>query len=163
MSDANYGLANFSADTLQGQTQSLAAYAGKVLLIVNTASQCGFTPQYAGLEALYQKYKDRGLIILGFPCNQFGAQEPGSASDIGAFCQKNYGVSFPMFAKIEVNGDNAHPLYQHLKKSAPGVLGSEAIKWNFTKFLVDRNGQVVKRYASATAPEALAADIEQLL
>ena len=163
MSDANYGLANFSADTLQGQTQPLATYAGKVLLIVNTASQCGFTPQYAGLEALYQKYKDRGLIILGFPCNQFGAQEPGSASDIGAFCQKNYGVSFPMFAKIEVNGDNAHPLYQHLKKSAPGVLGSEAIKWNFTKFLVDRNGQVVKRYASATAPEALAADIEQLL
>ena len=163
MSDANYGLANFSAYTLQGQTQPLATYAGKVLLIVNTASQCGFTPQYAGLEALYQKYKDRGLIILGFPCNQFGAQEPGSASDIGAFCQKNYGVSFPMFAKIEVNGDNAHPLYQHLKKSAPGVLGSEAIKWNFTKFLVDRNGQVVKRYASATAPEALAADIEQLL
>ena len=163
MSDANYGLANFSADTLQGQTQSLATYAGKVLLIVNTASKCGFTPQYAGLEALYQKYKDRGLIILGFPCNQFGAQEPGSASDIGAFCQKNYGVSFPMFAKIEVNGDNAHPLYQHLKKSAPGVLGSEAIKWNFTKFLVDRNGQTVKRYASATAPEALATDIEQLL
>ena len=163
MSDANYGLANFSADTLQGQTQSLAAYAGKVLLIVNTASQCGFTPQYAGLEALYQKYKDRGLIILGFPCNQFGAQEPGSADEIGAFCQKSYGVSFPMFAKIEVNGDNAHPLYQHLKKSAPGVLGSEAIKWNFTKFLVDRNGQTVKRYASATAPEALATDIEQLL
>ncbi len=163
MSDTNYGLASFSADTLQGQTQSLAEYAGKVLLIVNTASQCGFTPQYAGLEALYQKYKDRGLVILGFPCNQFGAQEPGSATEIGAFCQKNYGVSFPMFAKIEVNGENAHPLYQHLKKSAPGVLGSEAIKWNFTKFLVDRNGQVVKRYASATTPEALAADIESLL
>ena len=163
MSDANYGLADFSADTLQGQPQSLSQYAGKVLLIVNTASQCGFTPQYAGLEALYQKYQDCGLIILGFPCNQFGAQEPGSADEIGAFCQKSYGVSFPMFAKIEVNGDNAHPPYQHLKKSAPGVLGSEAIKWNFTKFLVDRNGQTVKRYASATAPEALATDIEQLL
>ena len=163
MSDANYGLANFSADTLQGQTQPLATYAGKVLLIVNTASQCGFTPQYAGLEALYQKYKDRGLIILGFPCNQFGAQEPGSADEIGAFCQKNYGVSFPMFAKIEVNGDNAHPLYQHLKKSAPGVLGSEAIKWNFTKFLIDRNGQVVRRYAPTDTPEKIAEDIEKLL
>ena len=163
MSDANYGLANFSADTLQGQRQSLAQYAGKVLLIVNTASHCGFTPQYAGLEALYQKYQDRGLIILGFPCNQFGAQEPGLAIDIDAFCQKNYGVSFPMFAKIEVNGDNTHPLYQHLKKSAPGLLDSESIKWNFTKFLVNRDGEVTKRYAPATAPEALAEDIEALL
>ena len=162
MSNTNYALANYSADTLQGRPQSLAQYAGKVLLIVNTASQCGFTPQYAGLEALYQKYKDRGLIILGFPCNQFGAQEPGSADEIGAFCQKNYGVSFPMFAKIEVNGDNAHPLYQHLKKSAPGVLGSEAIKWNFTKFLVDKTGKVVKRYAPTDTPQSIEKDIEAL-
>ena len=163
MSDANYALAGFSADTLQGQTQSLAEYAGKVLLIVNTASHCGFTPQYAGLEALYQKHQDRGLVVLGFPCNQFGAQEPGSESEIGAFCQKNYGVTFPMFAKIDVNGEHAHPLYQHLKKAAPGALGSEAIKWNFTKFLVSRDGQTVKRYASTTAPEALSEDIEKLL
>ena len=121
MSDTSYPLAVFSAQTLQGLNQSLAEYAGKVLLIVNTASHCGFTPQYEGLETLYQKYKDRGLLVLGFPCNQFGAQEPGRESEISSFCQKNYGVSFPMFAKIEVNGDNTHPLYQHLKKSAPGT------------------------------------------
>ncbi len=153
----------FSAELLGGGTQPLADYAGKVLLIVNTASQCGFTPQYAGLEALYERYRERGLVVLGFPCNQFGAQEPGDASDIAIFCQKNYGVSFPMFARIEVNGDNAHPLYQYLKKAAPGLLGSEAIKWNFTKFLVDRAGHPVSRHAPTTSPAALAAEIEALL
>jgi glutathione peroxidase len=153
----------FSAELLGGGTQSLADYAGKVLLIVNTASQCGFTPQYAGLEALYKRFRERGLVVLGFPCNQFGAQEPGDAGEIASFCQKNYGVSFPMFARIEVNGDNAHPLYQYLKRTAPGLLGSEAIKWNFTKFLVDRAGDVVQRYAPATAPDSIADDIEKLL
>ncbi len=153
----------FSAELLGGGTQPMADYAGKVLLIVNTASQCGFTPQYAGLEALYERYRERGLVVLGFPCNQFGAQEPGDAGEIASFCQKNYGVSFPMFARIEVNGDNAHPLYQYLKKAAPGLLGSEAIKWNFTKFLVDRAGDVVQRYAPATAPDSIADDIEKLL
>jgi len=141
----------------------MADYTGKVLLIVNTASHCGFTPQYAGLEALYQRYRERGLVVLGFPCNQFGSQEPGDAEEIAGFCQKNYGVSFPMFAKIEVNGDDAHPLYQYLKKAAPGLLGSEAIKWNFTKFLVNRQGEVNERYAPATAPESIANDIEKLL
>ena len=152
-----------SAERLQGSTESLADYAGKVLLIVNTASKCGFTPQFEGLEQLYQRFSDRGLVVLGFPCNQFGAQEPGSAEEIGSFCQKNYGVSFPMFARVEVNGQNAHPLYQHLKHTAPGLLGSEAIKWNFTKFLVDRNGKVVERFAPTTTPEAIAGDIEALL
>ncbi len=152
-----------SVDRLQGGTQTLADYAGKVLLIVNTASECGFTPQYAGLEALHQRYGEQGLVVLGFPCNQFGAQEPGSAEEIGAFCEKNYGVSFPMFAKIEVNGEHAHPLYRYLKEHARGVLGSEAIKWNFTKFLVDRDGEVVDRYAPTTTPEAIAGDIEKLL
>lgn len=152
-----------SVDRLQGGTQTLADYAGKVLLIVNTASECGFTPQYAGLEALHQRYGEQGLAVLGFPCNQFGAQEPGSAEEIGAFCEKNYGVSFPMFAKIEVNGEHAHPLYRYLKEHARGVLGSEAIKWNFTKFLVDRDGEVVDRYAPTTTPEAIAGDIEKLL
>ncbi|HRD89391.1 MAG: glutathione peroxidase [Candidatus Accumulibacter sp.] len=153
----------FSAELLGGGMQSLADYAGKVLLIVNTASHCGFTPQYAGLEALYERYRERGLVVLGFPCNQFGAQEPGDSGEIASFCQKNYGVSFPMFARIEVNGDHAHPLYQYLKQAAPGLLGSEAIKWNFTKFLVDRAGEVVQRYAPATAPDSLARDIEELL
>ena len=153
----------FSAELLGGGMQSLADYAGKVLLIVNTASHCGFTPQYAGLEALYERYRERGLVVLGFPCNQFGAQEPGDSGEIASFCQKNYGVSFPMFARIEVNGDDAHPLYQYLKQAAPGLLGSEAIKWNFTKFLVDRAGEVVQRYAPATAPDSLARDIEELL
>lgn len=163
MSSSNYELSEFTAERLQGGTQSIADYAGKVLLIVNTASHCGFTPQYAGLEALYQRYRERGLVILGFPCNQFGAQEPGAAAEIASFCQKNYGVSFPMFTRIEVNGDTAHPLYQHLKKAAPGLLGSEGIKWNFTKFLVNRAGEVIKRYASTQAPEAMASDIEALL
>ncbi len=163
MIESQYKLSGFSAERLQGQAQALADYAGKVLLIVNTASECGFTPQYAGLEALYQRYKQRGLVVLGFPCNQFGAQEPGTAGAIASFCEKNYGVSFPLFAKIDVNGDKAHALYRHLKKSAPGVLGSEAIKWNFTKFLVDRQGQVIARYAPATTPEAIAKDVEALL
>jgi glutathione peroxidase len=153
----------FTAERLQGTAQPMAEYAGKVLLIVNTASQCGFTPQFEGLEALYRRFADRGLVVLGFPCNQFGAQEPGSADEIATFCQKNYGVSFPLFAKIEVNGDGAHPLYQYLKKSARGLLGSEGIKWNFTKFLVNREGEVVERYAPATAPDTLARDIEALL
>jgi glutathione peroxidase len=157
---------DFSAETLAGRLASLAEYAGRVLLIVNTASQCGFTPQYAGLERLYRTYKDRGFAVLGFPCNQFGAQEPGSADEIGAFCEKNYDVSFPMFAKIEVNGENTHPLYRFLKKEEPGLLGrlgGGAIRWNFTKFLVDRNGKVVARYASMTKPESLTREIEKLL
>ena len=130
---------------------------------MNTASQCGFTPQYAGLEALYEKYKDRGFAVLGFPCNQFGAQEPGTADDIGAFCEKNYGVSFPMFDKIDVNGPNAHPLYVHLKREAPGILGTDGIKWNFTKFLVARDGKVVARFAPTTSPNALDSDVLALL
>ena len=139
------------------------AYRGQVLLVVNTASQCGFTPQYGGLQALYDEYKDRGFAILGFPCNQFGAQEPGGEAEIGAFCERNYGVDFPMFAKIDVNGPNAHPIYKHLKKAAPGLLGSESIKWNFTKFLVDRDGSVVERFAPTVRPEQLKPAIEKLL
>ncbi|ASP39581.1 glutathione peroxidase [Bacterioplanes sanyensis] len=148
---------------LNGEQQQLDDYQGHVVLVVNTASECGFTPQYEGLEALWKQYKEQGLMILGFPCNQFGHQEKGSSEEIGAFCQKNYGVSFPMFAKIEVNGDNAAPLYQRLKQAAPGVLGTEGIKWNFTKFLIGRDGQVIDRYAPTTKPEALAKDIEQAL
>ena len=136
---------------------------GKVVLVVNTASKCGFTPQYAGLEKLHNAYAERGLVILGFPCNQFGHQEPGSEEEIGEFCQLNYGVTFPMHAKVDVNGKAAHPLFEHLKKEAPGVLGSKSIKWNFTKFLVDRQGNVVKRYGSKTKPSALKAEIEALL
>jgi glutathione peroxidase len=154
---------DFDATSLDGKPVPLKEFAGKVLLIVNTASKCGFTPQYQGLEALYQKYRDRGLVVLGFPCNQFGAQEPGSALEIGSFCEKNYGVSFPMFEKIDVNGDTAHPLYQWLKKNARGVLGTERIKWNFTKFLLDRQGNPVERYAPLKKPEDLAKDIEGLL
>jgi glutathione peroxidase len=161
--DAMPSVYDFEAKTLDGQPARLADFQGKVLLIVNTASECGFTPQFAGLEALYEKYRDRGFAVLGFPCNQFGEQEPGTAEQIGAFCQKNYGVTFPMFEKIDVNGDAAHPLYKWLKQSAPGVLGSERIKWNFTKFLLDRNGQVKARYAPVTKPEQLAQDIEALL
>jgi glutathione peroxidase len=153
----------FSCKTLDGDTKPLKEYAGKVLLIVNTASKCGFTPQYAGLETIYQRYKDRGFEILGFPCNQFMNQEPGDAKEIASFCSLNYDVSFPMFAKIDVNGGKAEPLYEHLKSAAPGLLGSTAIKWNFTKFLVDRRGNVVKRYATSTKPEAIAADIEKAL
>jgi len=154
---------DFNARDLQGQDISLSRYQGKVLLVVNTASQCGFTPQYKGLQQLYEQYHDQGLEILGFPCNQFANQEPGSADEIGEFCELNFGVSFPLFDKIEVNGDNAHPLYEHLKSEAPGVMGSKAIKWNFTKFLVDRHGRVVKRYGSKDKPESIARDIEALL
>ena len=149
----------FSAARLDGHEEKLADYRGQILLIVNTASACGFTPQYAGLEALYEKLHGEGLTILGFPCNQFGAQEPGGADEIGAFCQANYGVSFPMFAKIEVNGAGAHPLYDFLKSEKAGVLGTRNIKWNFTKFLVDRGGKVVGRFAPATKPK----DIEQAI
>lgn len=156
-------LYDFSATTLQGEQRNLSDYQGKVLLIVNTASKCGFTPQYKGLQALYEKYRDQGLEILGFPCDQFGHQEPGDEAQISEFCEVNYGVRFPMFAKVEVNGSAAHPLYQHLKKAAPGLLGSKAIKWNFTKFLVGRDGKVVKRYAPTDKPESLATDIESLL
>ena len=153
----------FKANSLAGKPVSLTEYSGKVLLVVNTASKCGFTPQYEGLEAIYRKYHERGFEVLGFPCNQFGEQEPGSHSDIGSFCQKNYGVSFPMFEKIDVNGDAAHPLYRWLKHSAPGVLGTERIKWNFTKFLLDRSGRVIERYAPVTKPESLERPIEALL
>jgi glutathione peroxidase len=159
----NPSIYDFPLTRLDGSETTLESYRGKVLLIVNTASACGYTPQYAGLEALYRKFRDRGLVVLGFPCNQFGGQEPGDAATIGAFCQANYGVSFPMFAKISVNGKNAHPLYEHLKHNAGGVLGTEAIKWNFTKFLVDRHGQVVKRHAPATTPEELEGEIKALL
>jgi len=154
---------DFEAKSLDGKPVQLQDFKGKALLIVNTASKCGFTPQYQGLEEIYKRFRDRGLMILGFPCNQFGAQEPGSADEIGAFCEKNYGVSFPMFEKIDVNGDTAHPLYQWLKNEAPGVLGSKGIKWNFTKFLVDRDGQVKSRHAPTTKPEDLAGEIEKLL
>jgi glutathione peroxidase len=154
---------DFQVKALDGAPIALSEYSGKVLLIVNTASKCGFTPQYAGLEALYDRYQQKGLEVLGFPCNQFGAQEPGSADEIGAFCQRNYGVRFPMFEKIDVNGEAAHPLYRWLKQQAPGLLGSERIKWNFTKFLIDREGKVVDRFAPLTKPEALAETIEKTL
>jgi glutathione peroxidase len=154
---------DFSADRLSGDPVDLEQYRGKVVLIVNTASKCGYTPQYEGLEALYRQFKDKGVEVLGFPCNQFGKQEPGTAYEIGAFCEKNYGVTFPMFDKIDVNGTGAHPLFRHLKSEAPGVLRTEAIKWNFTKFLVRKNGKVYKRYAPQTAPDELTDDIEKLL
>ena len=157
------GIYDFSVDDIHGQKVKLDVYKGKVLLVVNTASKCGFTPQYKGLEALYEKLHGKGLEVLGFPCNQFGAQEPGSEEEIESFCEVNYGVTFPLFAKIDVNGDDAAPLYKHLKKTKPGLLGSEAIKWNFTKFLVDRNGKVVERYAPNTEPESIAGDIEKIL
>ncbi|MBD8529255.1 MULTISPECIES: glutathione peroxidase [unclassified Massilia] len=154
---------DFHATALDGAPIDLARYRGKVLLIVNTASGCGFTPQYGGLEALYRQFHERGMEVLGFPCNQFRGQEPGTEAEIGAFCDTNYGITFPLFAKIEVNGAGAHPLYRHLKSAAPGLLGTRAIKWNFTKFLVGRDGEVVKRYAPRTEPEAIVADIERLL
>jgi glutathione peroxidase len=154
---------DFTANSLIGTPVDLAQYRGKVVLIVNTASECGFTPQYKGLEELYREFKDKGVEVLGFPCNQFGKQEPGSAEEIGAFCKQNYGVSFPMFAKIDVNGDKAHPLYKFLKDEKPGILGIEAIKWNFTKFLIRKDGTVFKRYAPQTAPKELVGDVEKLL
>jgi glutathione peroxidase len=166
MAEASGTVYSFSAEMLDGRPRSLSDFKGNVLLIANTASQCGFTPQYAGLELLYRTYKERGLEVLGFPCNQFGAQEPGTAAEIGAFCDQNYGVSFPMFTKIDVNGERAHPLYKFLKREKPGLLGplgGGAIKWNFTKFLVDRNGKVVARFASTTKPQSLTKDIEHLL
>ena len=154
---------DFDVKTPDGGAEPLAAHAGKVLLIVNVASQCGFTPQYAGLEALHRKYADRGFEVLGFPCNQFGAQEPGNAEEIASFCSLNYDVTFPVFAKIDVNGADADPLYDHLKKAAPGLMGLTSIKWNFTKFLVDRDGRVVRRYAPTTKPEDVERDIAALL
>ncbi|QDZ30356.1 glutathione peroxidase [Noviherbaspirillum sp. UKPF54] len=154
---------DFKAISLDGKPIDLKQFQGKVLLIVNTASNCGFTPQYKGLEEVYQQFKDKGVEVLGFPCNQFAGQEPGTAEEIGAFCEKNYGVTFPLFEKIDVNGDDAHPLYKHLKSAAPGLLGSELIKWNFTKFLVKKDGTVYKRYAPQTAPKELMRDIEKLL
>jgi glutathione peroxidase len=154
---------DFDAQTLEGKPTTLKEYVGRVALIVNTASKCGLTPQYAGLEKVYEVYKDRGFVVLGFPCDQFGHQEPGSEAQIGAFCEKNYGVSFPMFSKIEVNGPNTHPLYQFLKEQAPGLLGSRGIKWNFTKFLIDRHGAVRTRYAPTTKPEDVTKDIEAAL
>ncbi len=156
-------LPEITMQRLDGTAVPLAGYRGKVLLIVNVASRCGFTSQYTGLEALYRKYRDRGFEVLGFPCNQFGAQEPGSEAEIAAFCSSTYDVTFPMFGKIDVNGDDAHPLYQHLKNAKPGLLGTEGIKWNFTKFLVDRQGEVVARYAPKDSPESLDSAIAALL
>jgi len=154
---------DFSVDDIKGKPVKLDKYRDKVMLIVNTASKCGFTPQYKGLEALYEKYHGKGLEILGFPCNQFGAQEPGTEKEIATFCELNYGVTFPMFAKVDVNGKSAAPVFTYLKAEKPGLLGSEAIKWNFTKFLVDRKGTVLARYAPNDTPEAMAGDIEKAL
>jgi glutathione peroxidase len=154
---------DFEATTLDGQPVTLDAYRGQALLIVNVASACGYTPQYAGLEALYRKYRDRGFAVLGFPCNQFGGQEPGSAADIATFCSTRYDVTFPMFAKVDVNGEHAHPLFEHLKSERPGALGTKSIKWNFTKFLVDQSGRVVERYGSSTTPEQIDADVARVV
>jgi glutathione peroxidase len=156
-------LDDIEVKTIDGTAETLAKFAGKTLLVVNVASKCGFTPQYSGLEALWRKYRDRGLVVLGFPCDQFGHQEPGSEEEIAAFCSRTYGVTFPMFAKVEVNGAGAHPLYRHLKKEAPGLLGTEAIKWNFTKFLVAPGGKTVTRYAPNDSPESLESAIEKML
>ena len=154
---------DFKVKTIQGEETTLEQYKGKVMLIVNVASKCGFTPQYDGLEALYKKYKDKGVVVLGFPCNQFGSQEPGTEEEIQNFCRVNFGVTFPMFSKLNVNGDETHPLYVHLKSEQPGILGSEIIKWNFTKFLVDKTGKVVDRFGSSTKPKEIEKDIEALL
>jgi glutathione peroxidase len=154
---------DFCVTDISGREVELSQYRNHVLLVVNTASRCGFTPQYAGLEQLYRQYADQGLAVLGFPCNQFGKQEPGSHDDIASFCETNYQVSFPLFAKVDVNGANAEPLFDHLKRAAPGILGTQSIKWNFTKFLVRRDGSVFHRYAPDTPPAKLAVDIEQLL
>ncbi|WP_339414265.1 glutathione peroxidase [Pseudomonas sp. EA_35y_Pfl2_R5] len=149
--------------TIKGEQKTLADFGGKAVLVVNTASKCGFTPQYKGLENVWQQYKDQGLVVLGFPCNQFGKQEPGDEGAISEFCELNFGVSFPLFKKVDVNGSDAHPLFVNLKKSAPGLLGSQGIKWNFTKFLLSADGQVIKRFAPTTKPEDLTAEIEALL
>ncbi len=156
-------LYDFAAQSIDNQPVALSQYKGQVMLIVNTASACGFTPQFAGLEKLHQTYGDKGLVVLGFPCNQFASQDPGDDAQIANFCQKNYGVSFQMMSKIKVNGDGAHPLYQWLTAEAPGILGSKAIKWNFTKFLIGRDGRVIKRYAPQDAPQKIAKDIEAAL
>ena len=160
---SNTDLSSISLTTLDGKPTTFGAYAGKVAVVVNVASKCGFTPQYTGLEALYRRHKDEGLVVLGFPCDQFGGQEPGNADEIANFCSLTYDVTFPMFAKIEVNGDNEHPLYKVLKEAAPGILGTEAIKWNFTKFVVGRDGQVVARHAPTDTPESMEAEIAGLL
>ncbi|MBC3861466.1 glutathione peroxidase [Undibacterium jejuense] len=154
---------DFNAKNLQGQDIDLKQYLGQVVLVVNTASKCGFTPQYQGLEQVYQQFKDKGVVVLGFPCNQFGHQEPGTADEIGSFCEKNYGVTFPLFEKIDVNGDAAHPFFTNLKNEAPGLMGTKAIKWNFTKFLIKKDGTVFRRYAPQTTPAYLIADLTQLL
>ena len=154
---------DFSVDDIHGKKVALDKYKDKVMLIVNTASKCGFTPQYKGLEELYEKFHGKGLEVLGFPCNQFGSQEPGTEAEIAQFCELNYGVTFPMFAKVDVNGNSAAPLYKYLKAEKPGLLGSEAIKWNFTKFLIDRRGNVLARYAPNDTPESMAGDIEKAL
>jgi len=163
MTVSSSSIYDLTATRIDGQPVNLSDFKDKVLLIVNTASQCGFTPQYEGLQSLYKQFQGQGLEILGFPCNQFGQQEPGTAATIQSFCQTRFGVTFPLFEKVEVNGPNAHPLFKLLTKAAPGLLGSEAIKWNFTKFLVDRSGKVVKRYPSLTKPEDIAKDIQGLL
>ena len=163
MAATENSLFDFEAASIEGKPAHLSTQRGKVVLIVNTASQCGFTPQFAGLEELWQQYRDRGLVVIGFPSNQFGAQDPGSNEEIAAFCEKNYGVSFPMMSKVEVNGDNAHPLWKWLTSEARGILGTRAIKWNFTKFLVGKEGQVIKRYGPADPPQAIRADIEKAL
>ena len=160
MTDTVY---DFTCRTNTGEEKSLGDYKGKVLLVVNTASKCGFTPQFKGLEALYEKYRDKGLEILGFPCNQFGNQDPGSNEEITEFCQLNYGVTFPMFGKIEVNGSGTDPLFKHLKKEAPGALGTQRIKWNFTKFLINADGEVIKRYAPTVKPKEIEKDVRKLL
>jgi glutathione peroxidase len=154
---------DFKVKTINGEETTLEQYRGKVMLIVNVASKCGYTPQYDGLEALYRKFKDQGLVVLGFPCNQFGSQEPGSETEIQNFCRVNFGVTFPMFSKIKVNGEETHPLYRYLKSEQPGILGTKAIKWNFTKFLVDKEGKVVERFGSSTKPKELEEKIEALL
>jgi len=154
---------DFEAQQIDGQAVPLSKFKGKPMLIVNTASACGYTPQFAGLEKLHEEYGNKGLVVLGFPCNQFGAQDPGSNDEIAQFCQLNYGVNFPMMAKIDVNGDKAHPLYKWLTKEAPGILGTTAIKWNFTKFLVGKHGEVIKRYAPADEPASLKKDIDAAL
>ena len=154
---------DYSAKTIDGEDRKLSDYKGKVIVIVNTASKCGFTPQYKGLEHVFREFRGRGLVVLGFPCDQFGHQEPGDENEIKTFCSLNYDVSFPMFSKVDVNGDHAHPLFKYLKNEAPGLLGSRGIKWNFTKFLVDQSGKVVKRYGSMDKPESIVKDIEKLL
>jgi glutathione peroxidase len=163
MADTPHSIYDFEALSIDGKPAHLSTQRGKVMLIVNTASKCGFTPQFAGLEALWEEYRDKGLVVLGFPSNQFGSQDPGSNDEIASFCQLNYGVKFPMMSKVDVNGDNAHPLWKWLTAEAPGILGTKAIKWNFTKFLIGKDGQVIKRFAPNDSPASLKGDIEAAL